>query len=103
MVFKSCPGLLEVEESEKKRRGTGGVLRSGDRSGAESAFLVAGSWGFPKKRVRPSDGVVFHFSEGLPANDFHFMRYVRCLYVGVDCLGYGEVMVKIQAVPRISG
>ena len=43
------------------------------------------------------------FSEGLPPNDFHFMRYVRCPDVGVDCLGYGEVMVKIQVVPRISG
>ena len=40
------------------------------------------------------------FSEGLPPNDFHFMRYVRCPDVGVDCMGYGEVMLKIQVVPR---
>ena len=39
-------------------------------------------------------------SEGHTPNDFHFMRYVRCLDVGVECLGYGEVMLKIQAIPR---
>ncbi len=39
-------------------------------------------------------------SEGLEPNDFHFMRYVRCLDVGVECLGYGEVMLKVQVVPR---
>jgi len=40
-------------------------------------------------------------SEGLEPNDFHFMRYVRCPDAGVDCYGYGEVMLKIQVVPRI--
>ena len=35
-------------------------------------------------------------SEGLDPNDFHFMRYVRCLDTGVECLGYGEVMLKVQ-------
>ena len=39
-------------------------------------------------------------SEGLEPNDFHFMRNVRCLDVGVDCMGYGEVMVKVEVVPR---
>lgn len=39
-------------------------------------------------------------SEGLEPNDFHFMRLVRCPDVGVECLGYGEVMVKIQVLPR---
>jgi hypothetical protein len=39
-------------------------------------------------------------SEGLDPNDFHFMRYVRCPDAGVECLGYGEVMLKVQAVPR---
>ena len=43
------------------------------------------------------------FSEGLPPNNFHFMRYVRCPDVGVNCMGYGEVMVKVQVVPRITG
>ncbi len=43
------------------------------------------------------------FSEGLAPNDFHFMRYVRCPDVGVGCMGYGEVMLKVQVVPRISG
>jgi hypothetical protein len=42
------------------------------------------------------------FSEGLSPNDFHFMRYVRCPDVGVDCMGYGEVMLKIQVVQRIN-
>ena len=39
-------------------------------------------------------------SEGLEPNEFHFMRLVRCPDAGVECLGYGEVMVKIQAIPR---
>jgi hypothetical protein len=40
-------------------------------------------------------------SEGLEPNDFHFMRYVRCLDVGVECLGFGEVMVKVSVIPRV--
>ena len=39
-------------------------------------------------------------SEGLEPNDFHFMRYARCPDTGVNCYGYGEVMVKVQVVPR---
>ncbi|MFH1116100.1 MAG: hypothetical protein V1792_19480 [Pseudomonadota bacterium] len=39
-------------------------------------------------------------SEGLDPNRFHFMRYVRCPDVGVDCAGYGETMVKVSVVPR---
>ena len=39
-------------------------------------------------------------SEGLEPNDFHFMRYVRCPDAGIECYGYGEVMLKIQVVPR---
>lgn len=39
-------------------------------------------------------------SEGLDPNQFHFMRDVRCPDVGVDCSGYGEVMLRIQVVPR---
>ncbi|MBI5420625.1 MAG: hypothetical protein HZA60_11090 [Deltaproteobacteria bacterium] len=39
-------------------------------------------------------------SEGLDPNDFHFMRLVRCPDAGVECLGYGEVMLKVQVVPR---
>ena len=41
-------------------------------------------------------------SEGLNPNDFHFMRYVRCLDVGVECLGYGEVMMKVEVVARVA-
>ncbi len=39
-------------------------------------------------------------SERLEPNDFHFMRYARCPDTGVNCYGYGEVMVKVQVVPR---
>jgi hypothetical protein len=39
-------------------------------------------------------------SEKLKPNDFHFMRFVRCPDVGVECLGYGEVKLKVEVVPR---
>ena len=39
-------------------------------------------------------------SEGLEPNEFHFMRYVRCPDTGVNCYGYGEVMVRVQVVSR---
>ena len=41
-------------------------------------------------------------SEGHDPNDFHFMRYVRCPDVGVECLGYGEVMLKVNVIPRVT-
>jgi uncharacterized repeat protein (TIGR04076 family) len=40
-------------------------------------------------------------SEDLEPNDFHFMRYIRCPDTGIDCYGYGEVMLKVQVVPRV--
>lgn len=40
-------------------------------------------------------------SEGLAPNDFHFMRYVRCPDAGVECYGYGEVMLRVEVVPRV--
>ena len=40
-------------------------------------------------------------SEGHIPYDFHFMRYVRCPDVGVECFGYGEVMLKVEVVPRV--
>jgi uncharacterized repeat protein (TIGR04076 family) len=40
-------------------------------------------------------------SEGLDPNDFHFMRYVKCPDAGVECYGYGEVMVQVQVAPRV--
>jgi len=40
-------------------------------------------------------------SEGLDPNQFHFMRYVRCPDTGVECEGYGEVMVEVRVVPRV--
>jgi uncharacterized repeat protein (TIGR04076 family) len=39
-------------------------------------------------------------SEALDPNDFHFMRHVRCLDTGVECLGYGEVMMQVRVVSR---
>jgi hypothetical protein len=40
-------------------------------------------------------------SEGLDPNQFHFMHQVRCLDVGVECSGYGEVRLEIKVVPRV--
>jgi len=40
-------------------------------------------------------------SEGLDPNRFHFMHQVRCLDVGVECGGYGEVRLAIKVVPRV--
>jgi hypothetical protein len=40
-------------------------------------------------------------SEDLEPNDFHFMRYLHCLDAGVECYGYGEVMLKVEVVPRV--
>ena len=40
-------------------------------------------------------------SEALDPGNFHFMRYVKCLDAGVDCLGYGEVMMKVRVIPRV--
>ncbi|MEW6265377.1 MAG: hypothetical protein AB1641_20055 [Thermodesulfobacteriota bacterium] len=42
-------------------------------------------------------------SEALEPNDFHFMRHVRCPDSGVQCLGYGEVMLQVRVVPRVKG
>ena len=39
--------------------------------------------------------------EGLGPNDFHFMRHLRCPDTGIDCQGYGEVMVEVKVVPRL--
>jgi hypothetical protein len=40
-------------------------------------------------------------SEGLDPNQFHFMHQVRCLDVGVECAGYGEVRFEVKVVPRV--
>ncbi len=39
-------------------------------------------------------------SEDLDPNQFHFMHYVHCSDVGVECSGYGEIMLKVRVVPR---
>ncbi len=39
-------------------------------------------------------------SERLDPNDFHFMRYVKCPDAGIECYGYGEVMVQVKVVHR---
>ncbi len=42
------------------------------------------------------------FSEGLDPNQFHFTHFVRCPDTGVECGGYGQVLVEVKAVtPRI--
>jgi uncharacterized repeat protein (TIGR04076 family) len=40
-------------------------------------------------------------SEGLDPNQFHFMHQVRCPDTGVDCGGYGEVIIEVKVVPRV--
>lgn len=40
-------------------------------------------------------------SEGLDPNEFHFMKTIRCLDVGVQCKGYGRVRFDMRVVPRI--
>lgn len=40
-------------------------------------------------------------SEALDPGNFHFMRHVKCLDTGVDCLGYGEVMMNVRVIPRV--
>jgi hypothetical protein len=40
-------------------------------------------------------------NSSLSPGDFHFMKYVRCPDVGVDCSGYGEVTLKVDVVNRI--
>jgi uncharacterized repeat protein (TIGR04076 family) len=42
-------------------------------------------------------------SECLDPNQFHFMKYGRCPDAGVECAGYGEVMVQVGVVPRVKG
>ena len=38
--------------------------------------------------------------EGLDPNHFHMMHYVRCPDTGVECSGYGEVMLGLSVIPR---
>ena len=40
-------------------------------------------------------------SEGLDPELFHFMKFVQCPDVGVDCAGYGKVRFEMKVVPRI--
>jgi uncharacterized repeat protein (TIGR04076 family) len=40
-------------------------------------------------------------SEGLDPNQFHFMKFVQCPDMGVDCVGYGQVRFAMKVVPRI--
>jgi len=40
-------------------------------------------------------------SEGLDPNGFHFMKFVQCPDLGVECAGYGRVRFEMKVVPRI--
>ncbi|MBM4275461.1 MAG: hypothetical protein FJ134_13530 [Deltaproteobacteria bacterium] len=40
-------------------------------------------------------------SEGLDPNQFHFMKFVQCPDLGVECAGYGRVRFEMKVVPRI--
>ncbi len=39
-------------------------------------------------------------SENLEPNAIHFMRRLRCPDTGVECLGYGEVTLKVEVIAR---
>ena len=39
-------------------------------------------------------------SEGLDPNEFHFMRKLRCPDVGIECSGYGQIMLQVTVIPR---
>ncbi len=39
-------------------------------------------------------------SEGLDPQDFHFARQISCQDVGVECMGYGKVVAKVEVVRR---
>ena len=41
-------------------------------------------------------------SEGLEPHAFHFAHQVKCVDVGVECDGYGQVMLRVEVVPRDS-
>lgn len=41
-------------------------------------------------------------NEGLDPGDFHFMRHVHCPDAGVECLGYGNVLLKVDVVTRVN-
>ncbi|CAO0824629.1 hypothetical protein DFAR_750018 [Desulfarculales bacterium] len=41
-------------------------------------------------------------SEGQEPNGFHFLCVMNCLGVGVECLGYGQVRLRISVVLRTS-
>ena len=40
-------------------------------------------------------------SENLDPNQFHFMKFVQCPDLGVNCAGYGQARFEIKVVPRI--
>ncbi len=37
---------------------------------------------------------------GLEPGDFHFMRQLSCPDLGVECQGYGRVIMQVKVVPR---
>jgi len=49
------------------------------------------------QRVGYTKSQIDAFQEG----GHQFMRYVKCLDAGVDCLGFGEVMMKVRVIPRV--
>ena len=53
------------------------------------------------KGLQPKTIEAYKRAIDLEPNDFHFMRYVRCPDAGIECFGYGEVMVQVKVVPRV--
>ena len=105
-VFNAAP-LYSIEAEVVKARHCSSGYKEGDRFVLDVDGNLIGKL-CPKRLcvylisqlTVPVALINERLSEGLEPNDFHFMRYVRCPDVGVDCSGYGEVMLRVGVVPR---
>jgi len=99
--------LYTIEADVVKSRGCNSGYKIGDKfiMDVDGNFIIKL---FPKRMCVylisqlsiPVALINERLSEGLEPEQFHFMHYVRCPDVGVDCSGYGEVMLQVQVVPR---
>jgi hypothetical protein len=84
-----------IQAEVVKARNCNSGYRPGDK------FILDVDGNFITKLAVPVALINERLSEGLAPNQFHFMHRVRCLDVGVDCAGYGEVMWEIKVVSRV--
>ena len=105
-VFKAAP-LYSIEAEVVKARHCSSGYTEGDRFVLDVDGNLIGKL-CPKRLcvyllsqlTVPVALINERLSEGLDPDNFHFMRYVRCPDVGVDCSGYGEVMLRVSVVSR---